>query len=201
MATILRVKLRWTGLPGGNGYSMFHMRDFSAGEPTVADANSAIGRIDMFASAIKGLLPPVVTLEVESECEVLEETTGQMQTVLGGTSLGSMVGTASSVAGYSAPAGAVISWSTPGVRNGRRVRGRTFLVPLSNEVWDTDGSLKSGALATINGAATTLRGASGTPDIGVWARPSGPGATDGIWYAVTGHRVPDMAAVLRSRRS
>lgn len=200
MASILRVKLRWTGLPGGSGYSMFHMRDFSAGEPTVADANAAMARIQSFAGAIKGLLPPVIKLDVESEVEVLEETNGTMTNVLGGTPLVQQLGTASTTAGFSAPSGAVISWSTPGVRAGRRVRGRTFIVPMSNEAYDVDGSLKTSPLATLNSAATALRDAALQPDLGIWARPTAPGASDGIWYAVTGHRVPDMAAVLRSRR-
>jgi hypothetical protein len=201
MATLLRVKLKWSGLPGGIGYSLFHMRDFSTGEPTLADANGAIGKVDNFINTIKPLIPPVVSMVVESEVEVIEETNGQMQTVLGGTSLGTEFGMASGTAGYSAPVGAVISWSTGGVRNGRRVRGRTFVVPLSNEAWDTDGTLKSTALTTLNAAATSLRDIGGSPDLGVYARPTSAGATDGIWYAATGHRVPDMAAVLRSRRS
>lgn len=200
MASICRIKLRWSGLPGGIGYTMFHMRDFSAGEPTVADANAALLRITNYAENIAAYLPQKVTLQAEAEVEVLEETNGQLITVLGGTTQVIKTGAAASTVGWAAAAGAVISWSTPGVRNGRRVRGRSFIVPLATTSYDTDGTLTPAVVAGLNTAATTLRDGAGTLDLGIYARPTGPGATDGVWYAVTGHRVPDMSAILRSRR-
>lgn len=201
MASILRVKLRWTGLPGGSGYSMFHFRDFAAGEPTDADASSAAARITNYAENLSELLPNAVTLQTESTVEVIEETNGQLVNFLTAPAQVAKQGITSSTVGWAAAAGAVISWSTNGVRNGRRVRGRSFVVPLANTSYDTDGSLTATTVTKLNTTATTLRDGAGTPDLGVYARPTAPGANDGIWYAVTGHRVPDMSAILRSRRS
>lgn len=201
MATILRVKLRWTGLPGGTGYSIFHMRDFSAGEPTVTDSNNAKERVGQFIGQVKPFIPPTVNMQVETETEVIEEANGLMVNVLGGTAGPGASGLGSGTLGYSAPTGAVISWSTGGIRNGRRIRGRTFLVPLAGNAYQNDGTLEEGCMANLNAAAAALSSIVGTPDLGVYARPTAKGATDGVWHAVTGFRIPDMAAILSSRRS
>lgn len=201
MANILRVKLRWTGLPGGNGYSIFHFKDFAAGEPAVGDADGAKGKVNTFVETIKGYIPPSVSMQVESEVEVLDESNGQLQNVLGGSVPQLWTGGGSDTLGWSAPTGAVVSWSTGGIRNGRRIRGRTFIVPLAGNAYENNGTLSGGFQMVVNMAATALRADSGTPDLGIWARPTATGASDGVWNVVTGHRNPDMAAILRSRRS
>lgn len=198
---MLRVKLRWTGLPGGLGYSVFHFRDFTGGTPTPADGDSAKARVNDYAFTIKGLIPPSVTLQVDSEAELIEDTNGKLVDVYGGSAPPTNGGSGSGTQGYSAPAGAVISWSTAGIRNGRRIRGRTFVVPLAGDAYENNGTLAPSALMVLGLAADTLRNPSGTPDLGVYARPTAPGANDGEWSVVTGHRIPDMAAVLRSRRA
>jgi hypothetical protein len=95
----------------------------------------------------------------------------------------------------------VISWSTAGVRNGRRIRGRNFIVPLSNEAWDIDGKIKQVAYGSLQTAADALITGSDVTRLQVWARPTAPGATDGETAVVTSYRIPDMSAILRSRRS
>jgi hypothetical protein len=105
----------------------------------------------------------------------------------------------------------VINWKTAGVRAGRRVRGRSFLVPLLSQTFDVNGTATSAALTTVNGAAGPLyAGTEGDIRLGVWARPTaikdvngnptGEYNEDGVWHPATAHSVPDMAAVLRSRR-
>ena len=71
--------------------------------------------------------------------------------------------------------------------------------------YETNGSLSSAFLTAVNNAATTLLGASTWHPV-VWARPftPPPGSSEpsrvGSKAAVTGHRVPDLAVSLRSRR-
>lgn len=201
MASILRAKLRWTGLPGGTGYSIFHFGEFSFGEPDVNTANAAKDRLGQFIGQIKPFIPPSVTMQVETELEVIESTNGLMTNVLGGTAGPGAAGLGSGTLGYSAPTGAVMSWSTGGIRNGRRIRGRTFIVPLAGNAYQNNGTLEEGCLTNLNAAAAALSSITGQPDLGVYARPTSKGATDGVWYAVTGFRIPDMAAILSSRRS
>ena len=199
---VYRGKIRWT-IPGaGTAYSVLHFADIAGdGAASQAEADEIIAKMQTWATAIKSTLPNVVTLQVQNEVEHILSTTGDLIDIWTGASQTAQTGTASATAGWAAAAGAVVSWSTAGVRNGRRVRGRTFLVPLSNEVWDTDGTLKSVPLGTINSAATALRTVGTTVQLAVHTRPSAPGASDGDHFPVTGHRTPDMSAILRSRRS
>jgi hypothetical protein len=140
-----------------------------------------------------------VNLACEADVEQVESTTGELQTVYTATPANAASGTGGT-AHYAAAVGAVITWRTGGIRNNRRVRGRTFLVPLYNTVFAADGSLASTTITTLGTAAAALSSSSGSPDLGVWARPTAPGASDGEWHVVTSHSIPDMGAVLRSRR-
>lgn len=198
---LLRGKIRWT-IPGaGTAFTVLHFRTLSGGTPVQADADEAVAKMQTFATAIKSTLPNVVTLQVQNEVEEIVTASGSMLGVFTTASQTAQTGTASAAAGWAAAAGAVISWSTAGVRNGRRVRGRNFVVPLSNEAWDVDGTLKTVPMNTLNSASTALRTAGTAVGLTVYARPTAPGATDGVEWEVSGHRIPDMSAILRSRRS
>jgi hypothetical protein len=201
MAEILRVRARWSGFIGGPGYTVLHFKEFEAGgTQTLAAAQGAVDKTRAFFNSIKGALPANTTVQVMPDVDVIEETTGQLTNALTTTTPVSVVGGAVGTATYSAATGAVITWRTSVIRNGRRIRGRSFLVPLSSVAFDVDGTLHSTYFNTISTAATALRDGTTSGDLGVYARPSAPGAADGIWAVVTGHTVPDMGAVLRSRR-
>lgn len=208
MATILRIKARWSGFTGGPGYSNFYFRDFSSGAPTDADADSAGDRVETFFGAIANLFPTAVKIRVQSDADVIEETNGEIQSVLSTGVRADVSGTAAAN-GYSGASGVVVTWRTGGVVAGRRVRGRTFLVPTANIAYDLDGTLQNSTITTLQNAANTLISAAGTPDLGVWARPTPEHqntkgetipARDGSWYVVTSATIPDKAAILRSRR-
>lgn len=199
MTSLLKVTTRWSGFTGSPGYSNFYFRDFTSGEPTDVDADAAADRLDTFWVAVKGLFPAAVNVTVQSEVQVIEDTTGELKNVLSAGSRASIAGSAAAN-GYSAASGVVINWRTGGVRNGRRVRGRTFLVPCATVAYDLDGSLQNSTITTLNTAANALIAGTGTPDLHVWSRPSAPGAADGVSYVVTSQNTPDKVAVLRSRR-
>lgn len=200
MAELLRVKARWGGFTGAPGYTVFHMREFDGGGGQAGNAQAAVDKVRLFFDGIKSWLAYGVNVTVLGEVEVIEETTGQMVTVVGVTQPAIVQSTASVVDKYAAAVGAVITWRTGGVRNGRRIKGRSFMVPLTGNAFENNGTLHADALGSLNTAATALRNGATTPDLGVYARPTGPGATDGIWHVVTSHSTPDFSAVLRSRR-
>jgi hypothetical protein len=201
MAGILRVTARWSGAIGLPGYSVFHYRDFSAGgEPTQAQAQNAVDKVRTFFFTVAPLLPNVISVQVLGDVPVIEETTGTMTGIFSANQPANVQGSIGATVEYAAPVGAVVTWRTGTVRNGRIIRGRTFLVPLGRSAFAVDGTLASTALTTINSAANALNDDASDGDLGVYSRPSAPGATDGVWAAVNGHSVPDMGAVLRSRR-
>jgi hypothetical protein len=201
MPDIARVKLKWTGFPGGPGLSVFHFKTDSGAAPDATDSLAVATRTRAFAEAIKGMIPANTTLTVDPSVEIIDTATGTLQTVYSVTPPAATVSTASGTITYSAASGAVVTWRTGGIRNGRRVRGRTFLVPIHGNSYQNDGSLDAGYITSINTAATNLRDIGSNIDLCVYGRESAPGAADGVAHVVTSHSVPDMAAVLRSRRN
>lgn len=200
---LLRVKMRWSGINGGIGYSVFHFEDFGAEtdgwNPSATDAATVVAKVDTFAQGILGVLPAGVTLQVMGDVDEITETTGALVDLHSVTAPAAR--TPSHSAGpYSAPTGAVISWRTGVVHRGRRIRGRTFLVPCIGAAFENNGTLTSTAIGTITTAANALMNATGAGDLAVYARPSAPGAADGMAGVVSGFSIPDMGAVLRSRR-
>ena len=208
MATIMRVKARWSGFAGSPGYSNFYFRDFSSGAPTDADADAAADRVETFFQALPAYLTNATRITVQSDAEVIEETNGEIVSVLNAGARVAIAGTGGT-GGYSAASGAVVTWRTGGVVAGRRVRGRTFLVPLAASAYGADGTITTGLVGTLQTAGAALISIAGSPDVGVWARPhkqhvNKAGETiparDGSWWAATSVTVPTKVAVLRSRR-
>jgi len=206
MANILRVKARWQGFVGAPGYSVFHFKDID-GSLGPTDTSDIAGQVRSFYDTIKAHLAPPVTIQVMSDVEVINEADGKMTDILTAGVIAPVTSTGAAGTGYSAPSGAVVTWRTAGVRNGRRVQGKTFLVPLISTAYQADGSINSVALQAIETASLALSANStSAPDFGVYARPIKESliplraAQDGVFHTATGYRVPDMAAILRSRR-
>lgn len=190
---ILRVSARWSGFPGAPGYSNFHFQASGTG----VDVSASRALVHGFFDGVAADLPSSVSIDVLSQVEVLDDVSGQLvdysddpeelDPVSGGSS-----------GNFSGPSGAVVNWRTATIVEGRRLRGRTFLVPLNNSAYEGDGTLTAAALTRLNNAASVLSGAGFGSGFGVLSRPAGGGAIR--FGEVTGHNIPDMVAVLRSRR-
>lgn len=188
MAQIYQVRCTWTGVPGG-GVSTFYL------DP--AQAAAGLANLNTFWDIVRTYLPSTVVVTVPAEGESYDDVTG----IPGG---GWAIGTATSHTGqatgtYSAPSGAVITWLTGQVVGRRRLKGRTFLVPLGAIAYQSDGTLDAGVLVALRSAAAGLITASGDFLFKVWHRPT-PTSPTGVSALIQGSSVPDMAAVLRSRR-
>lgn len=190
---IARVTATWSGFVGAPGYTNIFFDAFSPGDFVDAE----VARVRGFFSSIRNRLPSPVTITVGQEVAILDEVSGELLGYSDAEEAPSPVNGAVS-SSYAAPVGAVVSWNTDTVNRGRRVRGRTFVVPLADAVYANDGSLTSAALSDIQDAAEFLLGDGEGPNLVVWSRPrDGAG---GVAAPVTSYRVPDLAAVLRSRR-
>ena len=206
MTTLYRVRTTWSYTPGGPGYSNMY---FSTTDPLASGAQTAVNDVQAFFTAIKGLIPSIVTLQVDPSVIMVEDySSEQVGDILVGTPPAPIVCTASG--SMAAPAGATAQWSTASYLYGRRVKGRTYLVPLAASAFESNGTIISGALTTLNTAAAAL--VAGGSNLVVYTRkrdaktaeesPTGkeitarPGASSGV---VSG-AVRDIAAVLRSRR-
>lgn len=191
---VYRTKIRWSGFTGSPGYTVLHF-DVST-DATQAGAVDAYENTHEFTARLASTLPAAVRLNVEGTVEVIDTPTADLVDMFNVPTMTAVSG--GGAGGFSASTGACITWETGEVKNGRRVRGRTFIVPLSGTMYDTDGTLTGAALDSLNAAAAYLAG--GGFSFGVLSRPSGPGATDGSFHTVSSGRIADKTAVLRSRR-
>ena len=184
-----RVSVAWQGWPGSPGVTQLYMA------PSVPQAS--VDAVRSFFAALVGLLPSGLTINVPSSGDLVEDQNGKLSgTWSVGVTPAPVIGNAA--AAYSGVSGAVVHWLTAGVANGRRVRGRTFLVPLTQGAYDTSGSLLGASLTTIqNAAAGLVTGAGG--NFLVWHRNTA--FAQGSSFPVTSSRVPDLAVALRSRRT
>ena len=148
-----------------------------------------------FFNAIDSALPTTVSISVAPTFDEIEDTTGVLTD---SATAGSPTVIVGDVAGaYSAPSGSCITWLTDGVVNGRRVRGRTFIVPMANIAYEGDGTITEATRAAYELAANDLIDSAGGSMV-VWHRPvAGAGGSS---HVVQAARVKDTIAVLRSRR-
>lgn len=185
MATLSRVRAVWQNWPGAPGYSTFYFDGNDSGRAAA---------VQIFFDAVKAYLPIGLTVSVQGEGDIINDTDGHITGSWSETTPAVVTGTASGA--YSGPSGAVIHWLTGGVIGTRRVRGRTFLVPLAN-AFESNGTIGSTPLTTLGSAANGLI-TNPNNSLMVWVRPGPKG--NGSSHIVSSARLPDLAVVMRSRR-
>ena len=193
MATIVRLQAVWTGFSGAPGYT--HWYGISDGDAAAA-ANALGTRMRTFFDSIKAYIPSGADVKVQRLYQVLNDVNGNL-TSEGNLSADPTVVVGTGSGAYAGPAGVCVNWETGTFNaNGRRIRGRTYLVPLA-AFTETDGTVAATPLGAITAAATAALG--GTGSLGVWTRPS-PGGSDGTFNIAISALVRDKVAVLTSRR-
>lgn len=193
MATLWRVTADWSGGKIGTGYTNIYFTGGTSTPQLCADAVKAF-----FGSAYSSgaALPAGVAINFRASVDAIEATDGTLNNSLAVTA--PTVITGSDAGRYAALAGACVTWRTLDYLNGRRVRGRTFLVPVGGGALQADGTLDTTILGFMNTAASALIAAA--PELVVWHRPTGPAATDGSPHVVVGGTAADKTAFLTSRR-
>ena len=184
MPAILQLVVRMDGWPGAPGFMTFYG---DAGGGFQADVKA-------FVDTATNACPSNITFTVPNEGNVIDDATGTITSTWSeGTAATFTGGTGGT---FSAASGAVINWLTNTFVSGRRLRGKTFLVPLASAAYDTDGTIGSTSLAPLRAAADALVAGG---NIVVWHRPVG-GAGGSSAPAVNA-AVPDRVAILTSRRA
>lgn len=180
-----RVQPLWQTGPGGTGLSTFYTLDS-------VDATVEIGA---FFNTIKSLFSDQTSVTVPSNGDTLDASNGQLVGAWSGGTASTATGTTHSA--YVAGTGCFVKWNTGVVVGGHRVKGRTFIAPILSADFDVTGNISSGALAVVQGAATTL---AGSGKIYVWHRPKPRGATNGQMCLITSATVPNEVTSLSTRR-
>lgn len=206
MTTMYRIRAVWSGFTGAPGYTNLF---FGATDPLQAGADAAGGAVNTFFTAIKSALPLPVTVTIDPAVALIEDTTGDQVDEMTLTTPPPGV---SGVLGerFAGPAGACITWNTATFLQGRKVRGRTYLVPLTMSAFENNGTLDNTYRTTLSTAATAL--VTGPGALVIFARPhdaqtaaesptgKARAARVGAAALVTSASLKDKAAVLTSRR-
>lgn len=190
-----RATWTWGGFSGAPGYTTLYFLDPDPISQAGLDQTGA--RTHTFWAAIAPYLPTGVSVTMPTILEEVQSDDGELvveHIFPGGTTVNGSAGNT-----YSSAMGACVTWHSPFVINGRKLRGRTFLVPLGSQVFSANGTLSDSIQLAIQNAGNALANATTGIDLGIWHRPT-PGLSDGSVAGVTHCRVNDKGAVLRSRR-
>lgn len=187
MANLARVRSTWAG-PGvvGPGVSTFYVDEADTG--FVADLGT-------FWTTVRSLIPSGTVITTLGSGDLIDIATGELTGSW--SDGGSSVVTCNGAGDFAGGVGCRIAWATSGIRNGRRVRGSTFVVPLLTSQYTAGGILEGTTVTTVEGAASALRTAMGT-NLKVYSRPAGGVA--GQASTVISSSVPNAISWLRTRR-
>src|SRR5258705_12523100 len=153
MANMARITSSWQNWPGAPGVTVLYA------DP--GNLQPIVDGMRVFWENIKVYLPTGLTITVASSGDLVNDVDGKIQ---GAWSVPTAPATTvcSGAGSYAGNAGAVIHWLTIGLQRGRRIRGRTFVVPLVNVAFDTGGSLAPGFITALQlGGTNLLTAASG----------------------------------------
>jgi hypothetical protein len=171
------------------------------------DVATFLPSLHTFWGEVAMKLPNDVAIQAENAGDIISDATGDLVGAWTADAVGNDGGIDSNP--YAAPSGAVVTWLTAQVLDGRRLRGRTFIVPLAGSKYQSDGSLDAATISVIQAAANQLISAQSSSFV-IWHRPfagspavgsrAARPAHDGGHAFVTSAVVHDFTAVLRSRR-
>lgn len=183
----------WQIPDAGPAVSTFHLT--AVGPSNVVAAAQSIAD---FLGVAMNSVPNDVTVTFDSEMTVYNDATGQLTATVPVTPPQSTTGLVASQ--WAAGSGLRVDWLTPFIRNGRRVRGRTFIVPAGLDAFTNSGQVSGPAISQMTAAGATMvneLSANASP-LCIYARPT-PGNA-GQAYNVTSVAVPTQAATLRGRK-
>lgn len=188
MPNLQRVRVLWSGSPVvGGGVSTFYLDEAATGH---------VAAIRQFFQSINAFIASGVLIDVQPSGDLIDIATGALTGAWNESGVGQVVATGSGL--HVGGTGARVVWATSGIRNGRRVKGSTFIAPLSANLFEADGTPVAAAITAIEGAASALRAALPTQLI-IYSRPGG--GLPGLGSPVISSSVPNRASWLRSRRT
>lgn len=193
MTTLHRVVCSWQGpqIQGAAVTVLHYSASDNPAPPTAAIAAAF--------DAMKQAMPVGITVTVPGSGETIDDTTGHLTGIWSTAQPAAVAFSGAQVC--AAGVGACVSWTTggivPGKKGPRRLRGRTFIVPVPTASYDGNGNLSAAATDAYANFAAALQAAG---PLAVWHRPTTVGGSDGNSYGVVAHNVSRKVAFLKSRR-
>lgn len=199
------IRTAWAGTSGGPGLTQMAIKEADGTFITSAGAQTAVNEVRTFWNAIAGLLPNEIILSVSPVIDFYNELNGDLISSITAATTPSLV-QGSDTLGYSMASGGKLNLHTGAIRDGRRVRGTVYIVPLAGSAFTALGGLGSTPRSTIATAGNTLRTnlAAANLPLAVWSRERKATATlpqrNGAVTLVSTCETSEKGAVLRGRR-
>lgn len=200
--TLFVVRTVWSGFNGAPGLSQHAFEVAGGATPSDSDASHAATAVRALWTGITAAIPPVIKLDIQSEVDTFDEATGDLTgTVSAGTQ--AQISGSSGATVFANGVGMRVKWLTGSIAFGRRITGSTFIVPVGNTAYDTDGSLTAGTVTALTTAGSALlSSASGSGcAFGIWSKPNAVKARPGFFTAVSSAQGIDKISWLRGRRT
>lgn len=199
MSGMIKVVSVWSGWQGAPGFTNFYF------SPDAIQDNLHVtnvqARVKAFWSAVSTCIPSGITITIAQDSQIIDSATGVINDTISATAAQTTTAGAGP-ANFAAVAGACIIWRTATFINSRQLKGKTFVVPMANSAYDTDGTILAGRLADLRAAANGLGLPGAFPieeRLVAWHRPVG--GTGGTCTTVSSTSVNDRVAYLKSRRA
>lgn len=200
MTVLARVVTSMTGFNGGPGVNVLN---FSGG--TLGDNWSQEGIdglydevVSLYTSWLEAFLN-TISITVDPVIDIFEDNTGDLVGTFGVTEpSASLVGTGSSLS-IARSQCICVAYYTDMFVAGKRLKGRSFLGPISAAVLDTNGDVNSAVRAAAPGRFTALTSGVG-PRLAVWHRPSNATGSDGYYGDVVSVIARARVTNLRTRQ-
>lgn len=188
MTTLAKVRALWSGpTVVGGGVSTFY---------TVGTGAALAGDLTTFFGAIKSSFPSGTTWNIDTSGVTIDDNTGDVNGSWGGGTGGAITSVTGSE--YAAGVGCRVVWKTGGITGGRIVKGSTYLVPLTANQYDPQGTILTAAVNAFAVAANNLVTAqAGNLVILTKLTPEHSGTSHEVLFA----DVPDKVSWLRTRRT
>lgn len=204
MTVMYQVVVNWSGFQGAPGFTNLYA---TTTDPLQAGADAFATGVNTLITSWANTLPgPNVKVQVDPAVKLIEDTDGELVDILNLTSppashAGALGGN------FSAATGFCIDWLTSTVVFGHRPMGRSFVVPISTEAYQNDGTIVDASL-TAQRTSAGVYAASTVFHPVVWTRPRKADpehvppitARAGASTRISAARINDRVAVLRSRR-
>jgi hypothetical protein len=188
-----QVTATWTGVAGLPGYTKIKF----LGALTTSECQTACQKVQAFFASQTVYIPALVKVDVSPLCEHFDDDGTKTDVITASGTTTQVVGTAAGA--FNVAAGAWINWLCNQFVAGRRVYGRSFMVPLGSSAFQSDGTLLTTYQTALQAAGNTL--ITGFPNVVVrYDRTNKAGARFQGISTVAAVLVKDKGGVLRSRR-
>ena len=197
MVNMHRSRFVWTGWGGANGYTNFYGVGGQAAQAFATAAWDFMKAVAAIGVSPGTALNQNMRITQDPFVTTIDDATGDEGGLIAVTPGATIAG--ASTQAMAAPAGLVVNWITPNFIKGRRLRGKTYLVPLAVSCYDSVGTLADTYRSQVISNAQAFIATTTGPL--VWHRPTTVGGSDGSSTLATTATVNDRVAMLTSRRS